>query len=276
MQKVYIPTDIFIRIRPFASSGFHGQATVVADKGVKVSSENKRIENYTEKTVTIKDEGTSKSTPFNYAKSVIQPETNQNDFFEKAELPTKINHFINGQNCACIAFGQTGSGKTHTMFGPPSLDDQINQIDIEHVDLVNGQGFPENWGIFARTILGCMAKIKQLEKSGENSYKFKLTATIIELYFMKVFDLLNDKCIVPTGWFYKNVTKMAKIGFHRRKCLKMTKYWRGRGTFSPLNMTFLKNHPVLLNMVAASSISEESLRSRWMGLKMLLSWRKRS
>ena len=144
MQKAYIPTDIFIRIRPFASSGFHGQATVVADKGVKVSSENKRIENYTEKTITIKDEGTSKSTPFNYAKSVIQPETNQNDFFVKAELPTKINHFLNGQNCACIAFGQTGSGKTHTMFGPPSLGDQINQIDIEHVDLVNHRD--KRWG----------------------------------------------------------------------------------------------------------------------------------
>ena len=268
----YIPTDIFVRVRPFASSGYHGKTAVAADKGVKVSSENKRIENFTENDITIKDEGTLKSTKFDYPKLIISPEINQNDSFKKLEIPEKINYFMDGHNCTAIAYGQTGSGKTHTMFGPPSLGDEINKLDLDKVDLTEENSFPENWGLFARAILTCLSQTKKPSKL-ENC-KFKFTATVIELYMMEVFDLLNNKSKVPTSKFgggefdFGGVTEIPIDGIEDVAKLAKTVMNERRASITNVNDSSSRSHCIAtLNLICikGSGDKKEVRRSTFTG-----------
>jgi hypothetical protein len=132
---------------------------------------------------------------YKYPKAIIKPEVNQADAFKMLKLPEKIDYFIKGHNCTAIAYGQTGSGKTHTMFGPPSLAKEIRQMN--DVDINQESTFPAEWGIFARTILTIFKQMEKLKSSDSSVFYF--SATIIEIYFMEVYDLLNEKKKVPTS-----------------------------------------------------------------------------
>jgi len=190
--KEYQPAEVFVRIRPFASTGYHGQEKI---ENGSVPSNHKRIHSYDDQSITLSDQNNTKMDVYKYPKSIIKPETNQTDTFKLLRLPEKIEYFIKGHNCTAIAYGQTGSGKTHTMFGPPSLAKEIRQMN--DVNVKDENTFPKEWGLFARTILTIFKKMEELKSKTQSEFYF--SATIIEIYFMEVYDLLNNKQKIPTS-----------------------------------------------------------------------------
>jgi hypothetical protein len=188
----FSPAQVYVRIRPFASTGYHGQAIV---ENTKLANNHKKIDSFTDTTITLTDANSKKLDLYKYPKAIIKPEVNQADAFKMLKLPEKIDYFIKGHNCTAIAYGQTGSGKTHTMFGPPSLAKEIRQMN--DVDINQESTFPAEWGIFARTILTIFKQMEKLKSSDSSVFYF--SATIIEIYFMEVYDLLNEKKKVPTS-----------------------------------------------------------------------------
>jgi len=187
----YAPAEVYVRIRPFADSGYHGKEKI---ENGSIPSNHKKIHSFTEDSITLTDQSNRKQDLFKYPKAIVKPETNQTDAFKQMKLPEKIDYFIKGHNCTAIAYGQTGSGKTHTMFGPPSLAKEIRKMG--DVDISQENTFPKEWGLFARTILSI---IKEMEKLKSGGAEFYFAATIIEIYFMQVYDLLNNKQKIPTS-----------------------------------------------------------------------------
>ena len=194
----YAPAEVYVRIRPFADSRYHGKEKIEAG----VPSTHKKIHSFTEDTITLSDQTNTKLDVYKYPKSIVKPETNQIDAFKQMKLPERINDFIKGHNCTAIAYGQTGSGKTHTMFGPPSLAKEIRKMN--DVDVNQESTFPEEWGIFARTILSIFREMEKMKSGGAEFY---FASTIIEIYFMEVHGA-TQSCF--TGILSKPGQKMVK------------------------------------------------------------------
>lgn len=200
--KSYVPAEVYVRIRPYAQTGYHAEQ-VIQDGSVK--SNRKKIDSFTENTITLTNETKTKQDIFKYPKQIIGPNINQPDAFKAMKMQEKIDYFITGHNCTAIAYGQTGSGKTHTMFGPPSLAKEIRGMG--DVDINQESSFPAEWGIFARTILSIfkeMEKLKQNKSGSDSETEYYFSATIIEIYFMEVYDLLNNKEKVKTSPYNAN------------------------------------------------------------------------
>ena len=261
----YIDTNVYVRIRPFAQTGYHGQAKLAADKGIKLGNVNKKIDSYTEDEIKILDEGSGKLTNFSYPKKVIPPNDSQEKSFISFGMPGLIDKFLEGNSCHFLAYGQTGSGKTHTMFGPPNLADEIKSADLEGIDLKSGKGFPESWGLFARTILSCMSRMKANAANSANasgstgtnsSMSFTFTATVIELYMFQVYDLLNDKKVIPTapGEFdFKGITVMKISNLNDVAELARTVMSKRRSSSTNVNDSSSRSHCIAtLNLVTVS------------------------
>ena len=84
---------------------------------------------------------------------------------------------------------------------------------------------PQGWGIFPRTVVSALKKITSLRRNTESSdEKYKvvtttLSASVIEMYFGEIKDLLNDKSILPITYTDKrnnkdfdfNATKQMRV-----------------------------------------------------------------
>ena len=81
---------------------------------------------------------------------------------------------------------------------------------------------PEGWGIFPRTVRAALEKIRhpeQLQHAANSSYKvvsWTFSASVIEMYFGEIKDLLNSKKVIPIRWtsnkdFDYNVTKQMRV-----------------------------------------------------------------
>ena len=92
----FSPAQVYVRIRPFASTGYHGQAIV---ENAKLANNHKKIQSFTDATITLSDANNTKQDIYKYPKAIIKPETNQADAFKLLKLPEKIDYFIKGHNC---------------------------------------------------------------------------------------------------------------------------------------------------------------------------------
>ena len=87
---------------------------------------------------------------------------------------------MDGYNITLLAYGQTGSGKTHTMFGDTK-------------SLKKNQTTSDLWGLFPRTVNEILNRIDGISETGV------LTATVVELYAGRCFDLINGRKRLGSG-----------------------------------------------------------------------------
>eukprot|EP00759_Apiculatamorpha_spiralis_P053115 PhF_6_TR6104/c0_g1_i2/m.8979/K17914/KIF13; kinesin family member 13 len=95
------------------------------------------------------------------------PFASQEEVFNALGLPV-VEHAMEGLNASIIAYGQTGSGKTYSLFGPEEPDE-------------------ESKGLIPRI---CEALFRRLD---EGKLPFKVTASMVEIYMERVFDLLSSR-----------------------------------------------------------------------------------
>lgn len=88
-------------------------------------------------------------------------------YFLSCKVEPQIGKLIQGFNCSILAYGQSGAGKTSTL----GFEDQDN----------------DSTGMVGMAI----AKILEVIDGRENC---EVTASFIEIYNEKVYDLLSDKC----------------------------------------------------------------------------------
>eukprot|EP00040_Diaphanoeca_grandis_P034162 m.210573 g.210573 ORF g.210573 m.210573 type:complete len:707 (-) comp33083_c0_seq1:139-2259(-) len=101
--------------------------------------------------------------------------TTQTALFSNEVLPF-INHAVAGYNASCFCYGPTGAGKTHTM-----------------------QGSLEDPGIIPRAMEALLKRVAQ-DNSGAN-WNTSISASYLELYNEKIFDLFDPKGVMVDGKF---------------------------------------------------------------------------
>lgn len=132
---------------------------------------------------------------FSYPRAVIAGDMSQEQTYATMCMPDLLNKFLfEGQHCTLVAYGQTGSGKTHTMFGAGVDQDE------------------STWGLLPRAMLTALDQMEEVLKSSGGRFIF--SATVIELYGIEVFDLLNDHAQVQISAF-------SGSGFDFDQCKQM-------------------------------------------------------
>eukprot|EP01062_Namystynia_karyoxenos_P011661 TRINITY_DN1418_c0_g3_i1.p1 TRINITY_DN1418_c0_g3~~TRINITY_DN1418_c0_g3_i1.p1 ORF type:complete len:1229 (+),score=508.11 TRINITY_DN1418_c0_g3_i1:96-3782(+) len=103
------------------------------------------------------------------------PFASQEDVYRTLGVPV-VDNAMRGFNAAIIAYGQTGSGKSYSIFGPPeSLDPSQGSSELE--------------GLIPRVCKELFRRIRSPPKGTT----YKVTASMIEIYMEKVYDLLNSR-----------------------------------------------------------------------------------
>lgn len=104
------------------------------------------------------------------------PEDQENPFADQLYVFASIgqqlvDNAVNGFNSTILSYGQTGSGKTYSVFGPENAE-------------------PEQEGLIPRVGKELFSR---LAANSENGCRYKVTASMIEVYLENVYDLLNDR-----------------------------------------------------------------------------------
>ena len=210
--------DVFVRIRPENEK----------EKKYKAKGKEKFLEDYDEGSLTIDGrKGKTSRRVYDFPKLVLGPTCSQEEAYVSLGLDKLLDKFLfHNEDVSLLAYGQTGSGKTHTMFGDGLTRQEIRRVlarDPGEDD--GGEGVercPGGWGIFPRTVLSALDKIRRPEKlqtAADSSYKvvsWRLSASVIEMYFGEIKDLLDAKRVIPVGWtsnkdFDYNVTKQMPV-----------------------------------------------------------------
>ena len=112
------------------------------------------------------------------------------------------------------------------MFGDGLTRDEIRRAHAEKIQegklSTESKTYPEGWGIFPRTVLSALDKIRnpeQLQKVADSKFKvlsWTFSASVIEMYFGEIKDLLNSKKVIPLKMtsnknFDFNGTKQMRI-----------------------------------------------------------------
>eukprot|EP01060_Flectonema_neradi_P030151 TRINITY_DN430_c1_g2_i1.p1 TRINITY_DN430_c1_g2~~TRINITY_DN430_c1_g2_i1.p1 ORF type:complete len:1263 (+),score=360.11 TRINITY_DN430_c1_g2_i1:84-3872(+) len=137
------------------------------------------------------------------------PYSSQEQVYERLGAPV-VENALKGFNSSVIAYGQTGSGKSYSIFGRKDSDQA------------------EDEGLIPRV---CKELFRRVEAKSEEQpdVTYRITASMIEVYMEKVYDLLNHKNILPIrgdlqrGFAvqgskrkevksYKDINKLLKIG----------------------------------------------------------------
>eukprot|EP00756_Hemistasia_phaeocysticola_P019549 Hpha_TRINITY_DN15669_c3_g1::TRINITY_DN15669_c3_g1_i5::g.99818::m.99818/K17914/KIF13; kinesin family member 13 len=95
----------------------------------------------------------------------------QEDVYRTLGVPL-VENALRGFNSAIIAYGQTGSGKSYSIFGPPEMHER-----------------PELEGLIPRV---CKELFKRIQNAPKGT-TYTVTASMIEIYMEKVYDLLNNR-----------------------------------------------------------------------------------
>jgi len=103
---------------------------------------------------------------------VFTPAHDQELIFQ--EISQLVQSALDGYKVCIFAYGQTGSGKTYTMEGPGHALD----------------GLHKSAGMIPRSVAKIFAHAVKLEAL---NWKFKFTATYLEIYNETIRDLLSDK-----------------------------------------------------------------------------------
>ena len=169
-------SNVFCRIRPFATEGGHSETDEV---------QAKQLDSWDDSSVSVATQfmfskGKNKYT---FPRAVFPPEATQEQVFAGVAPPvidalTKVC----GTNVVMFAYGQTGTGKTHTMFGPDS-------------SLASGN-FNEQWGLFPRLVHGVFDTLNKRAAADGGNTKFIITASGIEFYLTLAFDLLASNASI--------------------------------------------------------------------------------
>ena len=105
-----------------------------------------------------------------------------------------------------------GSGKTHTVFGDGLTKDEIRKAYLskdKHSESSSSsqtnddKSVPEGWGIFPRAVISALEKIKDMKEDADSNKVLSciFSASVIEMYFGEIKDLLNNKKTVPVSWY---------------------------------------------------------------------------
>jgi kinesin family protein 5 len=163
MPPKLVPSSVYVKIRPLATSGGHAETD---------QKDQKQISGFDDTSVSIETEymfakGEAK---YDFPKLVMKPETTQKECFDIvcSELVDSV--VSEGQNCLVFAYGQSGTGKTRTMLG---TDESLLQKELH-----------EDWGLFPRVGQEIFARCKN---------KFVLTMSAVEFYMGDCFDLLGPR-----------------------------------------------------------------------------------
>jgi len=139
---------------------------------------------------------------FHYPVATLPPSCTQDQAY-RATLPRLVEAFLQGFNVNFLAFGQTGSGKTYTMFGPPGCMGEASARLRHGTAGVDTYPLPQH-GMFLRAAFS----IQDTIEASEDFDRAALTATMVELHWDQVVDLLNDKapCSIGTDHTVRGAT----------------------------------------------------------------------
>lgn len=173
-------SQVYVRVRPLARTGGHATRNTGE---LPHKAHERQIGKFDRESVTMTGGGGQKQ--FTYMNSVILPEDSQETCYSGLGLPNMLTRFLDGYNVTFIAYGQTGTGKTHTLFG--SQLEEVKRFGSNCGDMLD---MPGTWGLLPRTLVSALQLLKSEDKTKGD---WKLTATVLELYFGQCLDLLNGK-----------------------------------------------------------------------------------
>ena len=158
-------SNVFCRIRPFASFGGHAETDEV---------QAKQLDSWDASSVSVATQYmfSKGSNTYSFPRAVFPPEATQKEVFDSV-APSVVSALTQekGNNVVMFAYGQTGTGKTHTMFGPD--------------DSLESGTFDERWGLFPRLVHAIF------DETNKSTNKFIITASAVEFYLTMAYDLLN-------------------------------------------------------------------------------------
>ncbi|OZC06259.1 kinesin motor domain protein [Onchocerca flexuosa] len=127
--------------------------------------------------------------------SIFDPTTSQETIYDACAAPL-LEKIFDGYNCTILAYGQTGSGKTYTM----GTEETITASSEGH-------------GIISRLVDGIFKQIG-------TSDRYRVTASMLEIYEEKVIDLLcvNRECLQIRE--SKGVVFVQGLSVHPVSCLE--------------------------------------------------------
>ena len=189
-------TNIYVRIRPKPSEGFHGAE----------GASSKRLVGWDQDKGSVTVESAGRQEVYSYPDAVVGPEVGQQTSYDML-MGGLLEKFLAGYNCTFIAYGQTGTGKTHTMFGAPASLKSLGGV---------GATIHPDWGIFPRAVVSVM---EQLAGRKEGSYL--LTASVVDLYMMGCFDLLNDRTEVAYVGSEGRLSGYKELKLHSAEDVKL-------------------------------------------------------
>lgn len=126
--------------------------------------------NQEERTVTVHTKPDSTLLTYDH---VAGAESTQEDVFQKVGKPIS-DTCLAGYNGTIFAYGQTGSGKTHTIQGATSMGTD-----------------PSQRGVMPRVFQYLCAQIAREERKSGGRLKYSVTASFLEIYNERIFDLLE-------------------------------------------------------------------------------------
>lgn len=204
--------EVFVRIRPENKK----------EQKYKAKGNEKFLADYTTDSITIGGrKGKSSTKVFEYPQQVLGPSCSQEEAYVSLGLDDLLNKFLfNNQDACVLAYGQTGSGKTHTMFGDGLTRDEIRKAHSERSQ--GEKSSNDGWGIFPRAVLAALDRIRnpqELQNVADSKFKvlsWTFSASVIEMYFGEIKDLLNSKKVIPMKMtsnknFDFNATKQMRI-----------------------------------------------------------------
>ena len=137
------------------------------------------------------------------------PYSSQEQVYDNLGAPV-VENALKGFNSSVIAYGQTGSGKSYSIFGRKDSEQAADE------------------GLIPRV---CKELFRRVEAKSEEQpdVTYRITASMIEVYMEKVYDLLNHKNVLPIrgdlqrGFAvqgskrrevksYRDINKLLKIG----------------------------------------------------------------
>jgi hypothetical protein len=150
---------VFVRVRPPLSNEVqYGTAVEVASDG----------------SILVKSDKHDIKCSYNH---VFADTSEQNEVF--ASIQPLLDDVLSGVNGCIFAYGQTGAGKTHTMLGPDGGQDVLSN--------------PSEWGILPRAAKYLFSTL--VEYSNENSIKYNVKASFLQIYNERLYDLLRDSAL---------------------------------------------------------------------------------
>ncbi|XP_037913609.1 kinesin-like protein KIF19 isoform X2 [Hermetia illucens] len=169
---------------PSTAMSQSGEERLVVAVRVRPSTEpnnNKCIQILSDRALLF-DDG-SKNRPRKYVYDFVFGESSTQEEVYKTTTAPLVKDVLNGLNAAVFAYGATGAGKTHTMLGPnpKKAGTPSSELPPKTAQSNHGDGM----------MVKALDEIFQHVENAEDSSKFKVTISYLEIYNELIRDLLN-------------------------------------------------------------------------------------